>query len=111
MIELSRPHIGAGDIVVLAPEINAETLSLYFNGENIYDKDILKFITYVNQDGRGTGLEIKYEDEISGYTVCSGTVLRYKDGYVSLLCDCRFAVTQNNEQTPRGIQSGAVPHQ
>ena len=36
MLDLSRPHIGAGDIVILAPEINAETLSLYFNGANMW---------------------------------------------------------------------------
>ncbi|MBE6143277.1 MAG: M20 family metallopeptidase [Erysipelotrichaceae bacterium] len=67
------------------------------------DKEILKFILHVNQDGRGTGLEINYEDEVSGYTVCSGTVLRYKEGNVSLLCDCRFAVTQNNEEMLKSI--------
>ena len=36
MLDLSRPYIGAGDIVILAPEINAETLSLYFNGANMW---------------------------------------------------------------------------
>ncbi len=36
MLDLARPHIGAGDIVVLAPEVNAETLSLYFNAQNMW---------------------------------------------------------------------------
>ena len=36
MIDLSWDHIGEGDIVVLAPEVNAETLSLYFNGMNMW---------------------------------------------------------------------------
>ncbi len=67
------------------------------------DKEILNFILHVNQDGRGTGLDIKYEDEISGYTVCSGTVLRFNNGIISLLCDCRFAVTQNNEEMLKSI--------
>lgn len=71
------------------------------------DKEILSFILHVNQDGRGTGLNIKYEDEISGYTVCSGTVLRYTKGNISLLCDCRFAVTQNNEQMLKSIHEVA----
>ena len=36
MLDLSLPHIGEGDIVVLAPETDAQTLSLYFNGENMW---------------------------------------------------------------------------
>lgn len=32
MLDLSLPHIKTGDIVILAPEIDAQTLSLYFNG-------------------------------------------------------------------------------
>ena len=36
MLDLSLPHIGEGDIVVLAPEIDAQTLSLYFSGENMW---------------------------------------------------------------------------
>ena len=33
MLDLSRDAIGEGDIVIISPEINAQTLSLYFNGE------------------------------------------------------------------------------
>ena len=90
--------------------INANTKLVEFLLEQdlpYEDKEILKFITYVNQDGRGTGLEIKYEDEVSGYTVCSGTVLRYKEGNISLLCDCRFAVTQNNDEMLKSIHAVA----
>lgn len=36
MLDLSLPHIGEGDIVVLAPETDAQTLSLYFSGENMW---------------------------------------------------------------------------
>lgn len=36
MLDLSLPHIGEGDIVVLAPETDPQTLSLYFNGENMW---------------------------------------------------------------------------
>ncbi|MBP5153862.1 MAG: hypothetical protein ILP12_02495, partial [Lachnospiraceae bacterium] len=36
MMELSRPYISEGDIVILAPEIGPQTLSLYFNGENMW---------------------------------------------------------------------------
>ncbi len=36
MLELALPYIGEGDIVVLAPETDAQTLSLYFNGDNTW---------------------------------------------------------------------------
>ncbi len=36
MLDLSLPHIGEGDIVILAPETDAQTLSLYFSGENTW---------------------------------------------------------------------------
>ena len=32
MLELSAPHINEGDIVILAPEMDSQTLSLFFNG-------------------------------------------------------------------------------
>ena len=90
--------------------INANTKLIEFLLEQDLtkeDKEILKFITHVNQDGRGTGLEIKYEDEVSGYTVCSGTVMKFNEGNISLLCDCRFAVTQNNEEMLKSIHQVA----
>ncbi len=34
MLELSRDHIKAGDIVILAPELDAQTLSMYFSWDN-----------------------------------------------------------------------------
>ncbi len=34
MLELSRDHIGEGDIVIIAPELDAQTLSMYFSWEN-----------------------------------------------------------------------------
>lgn len=33
MLDLSRKHIGKGDVVVLAPELDAQTLSMYFNSD------------------------------------------------------------------------------
>ncbi len=33
MMDLSRPGIGEGDVVVLAPEMDPQTLSLYFNSD------------------------------------------------------------------------------
>ena len=36
MMDLSRDAIGEGDIVLLAPELDAQTLSLYFNAETMW---------------------------------------------------------------------------
>ena len=36
MLDLSRDAVGEGDIVILAPELNAQTLSLYFNAETTW---------------------------------------------------------------------------
>ena len=36
MLDLSRDAIGEGDIIVLAPETDPQTLSLYFNGESFW---------------------------------------------------------------------------
>lgn len=33
MMDLSRANLGEGDIIILAPELNSQTLSLYFNPE------------------------------------------------------------------------------
>ncbi len=33
MMDLSKSNIGEGDIIILAPEMNSQTLSLYFNGD------------------------------------------------------------------------------
>ena len=49
MLDLSRAGVKEGDIVVIAPEISAQTLSLYFSAENTLnaiddDKGLLKYI-------------------------------------------------------------------
>ena len=36
MLDLSKPHINEGDIVILAPELDKQTLSLYFNAEAVW---------------------------------------------------------------------------
>ena len=36
MMDLARDHIGEGDIVILAPEMDPQTLSLYFNAESMW---------------------------------------------------------------------------
>lgn len=36
MLDIAEHHINEGDIVILSPEQNAQTLSLYFNSENFW---------------------------------------------------------------------------
>ena len=52
MIDLARRHIGEGDIVVLAPEMDPQTLSLYFNEESMWQA--LDGAAYMLQIGRAS---------------------------------------------------------
>ena len=36
MLDLSREHIGQGDIVILAPELDSQVMSLYFSGSEVW---------------------------------------------------------------------------
>ena len=36
MLDLALPHIGSGDVVIVTPEISAQTLSLYYDGLETY---------------------------------------------------------------------------
>ncbi len=52
MLDLSRDELREGDIVVLAPELDPQTLSLYFNGEAVWqaaDSD-LSILSRVHSD-------------------------------------------------------------
>ncbi len=46
MLDLSLPHIKSGDIVVLAPELDGETLSMYFSGGTTLRALDGDFLTY-----------------------------------------------------------------
>lgn len=61
------------------------------------DREIFQFLTNINDDSYGTYLGFAKTDDISGQTVSSGTVLRMKDGIVSMTNDCRHCVTDTNE--------------
>lgn len=102
---ISKHAAGGGDGAVNAITKLIEFLII----QNIKDEDkeILRFILDVNQDGRGTGLKINFEDDISGFTVCSGTILSFNEGILSLLCDCRYAVTQNSDIMKKTIHKVA----
>ena len=71
------------------------------------DRKILEFMNNINADYYGSFLGIDCTDEVSGTTVSSGTVLRYDNGHVSLLNDCRRAVTDSNDRLIANITKKA----
>ena len=72
------------------------------------DRHILEFLDHVNDDYYGTFLGIDNTDEISGQTVSSGTVLRFNEGNVSLLNDCRYCVTDNGDRLEENVRAKAA---
>lgn len=74
------------------------------------DKKIFQFLTNVNNDSYGTFLGIDKTDDISGQTVSSGTVIGFKDGFVSLLNDCRHCVTDSNEHIIETLKENSAKY-
>ena len=68
------------------------------------DKAIFAFLTKVNDEPYGTFLNINMNDEASGQTVSSGTILRFENGIVSLCNDCRFCVSDTAERIVNNIK-------
>ena len=61
MIDTAKAGIGEGDIVILAPETDPQTLSLYFNAEAVWqaldqDMSMLRYVPYANWGRLGGGL-------------------------------------------------------
>lgn len=61
MIDTAKAGIGEGDIVILAPETDPQTLSLYFNAEAVWqaldqDMSMLRYVPYDNWGRLGGGL-------------------------------------------------------
>ncbi len=61
MIDMSKAGIGKGDIVILAPETDPQTMSLYFNAEAVWqavdqDLSMLRYVSYDNWGRLGGGL-------------------------------------------------------
>ena len=75
------------------------------------DLEILSFINSVNQDPYGTFLGFAKTDEVSGQTVSSGTVLRFNEGYITLLNDCRFCVTDSMDRILKCIEDTSTKYQ
>ena len=78
MLDLSRANIGEGDVVILTPEMDAQTLSLYFNAETTWqalDSDRSMF-GYVASEDRASLVGAFYDYSI--------TKLRYRMEGVTL---------------------------
>ena len=80
---------------------------LKLNGLEDEDHRIIEFIDNVNNDYYGSFLGIDNTDEVSGQTVSSGTVLKFKDGHISLLNDCRYCVTDNGDRLEENVRKKA----
>lgn len=55
MLDLSRSNVNDGDIIILAPELNEQTLSLYFNATSAWQalEGNLGMLRYVGSDNYG----------------------------------------------------------
>ena len=77
------------------------------NSHKAEDRKILEFVDNINNDYYGSFLGIDNSDDISGTTVSSGTVLKFNDGCISLLNDCRCCVTDNPDRLEEVIRKKA----
>ena len=92
------PQMGVNANKILTDAI----LQLPFLDQN--DRNIFEFISNVNKDVFGTFLGIDGEDEISGQTVSGGNVLSLSDGYIHLVNDCRFNVSDSSPRLTENIR-------
>ena len=76
-------------------------------GMKAEDRKIIEFIDNVNNDYYGSFLGIDNQDEVSGQTVSSGTVLKFNGGNISLLNDCRYCVTDNGDRLEKNVTEKA----
>lgn len=73
MLDLSRSNINEGDIIVLAPEIESDTLSLFFNAKETWralDAD-MSLLKYIGSEDRSdlAGSFISYVEDKWSYAV------------------------------------------
>ena len=80
---------------------------LTLDGLKEEDRHIIEFIDNINNDYYGSFLGIDNQDEISGQTVSSGTVLKFNEGHITLLNDCRYCVTDNGDRLEANIRNKA----
>ncbi|MBR0385406.1 MAG: Sapep family Mn(2+)-dependent dipeptidase [Erysipelotrichaceae bacterium] len=96
------PERGVNAIMVLTNALQK------LDGVKEEDRKILEFFSNINNDYYGSFLGIDNTDEVSGQTVSSGTVLKFNEGHVSLLNDCRYCVTDNGDRLEENIRKKAA---
>lgn len=73
MMDLSKSNIGEGDIIILAPELNDQTLSMFFNGKTALQSldGNLEMIQYVQSEDYSSlfGASYEYATEKFSYLV------------------------------------------
>ncbi len=77
MLDLSRSGINEGDIIILAPELNGQTLSLYFNGKTAWQAldGSFEMLEYIDSENYGAliGGALSFAQDKLGYAI-TGTL-------------------------------------
>lgn len=107
MMDLSRVNIGDGDIIILAPEIASQSLSLYFNSEyvwNAVDGDF-GMLRYLENTGEMVGGFFGYVGRKYGYY--TGTAPNPTDVYSANSFDdnCKMIYDRQYNQLPLGYDA------
>ena len=76
---------------------------------NAEDQKALAFFTRINDDFLGTALGVDGEDEMSGYTTCTGTMMSMKDdGRMVLHLNIRSHILADQEQLLKRLQESCA---
>lgn len=67
------------------------------------DSNALKFICQVNQDFKGTGVNIVYSDDVSGALTCVGSMASLTDGQLTQLINIRYSITADSQKLIQNI--------
>lgn len=68
------------------------------------DRKALAFMSEVNRDFNGAGLNIAFEDELSGPLTCVGSMAGIRDGHLYLHVNIRYSITKDGEQLMQEIE-------
>lgn len=80
------------------------TTELHRHGLDQGNEEVIALYNQVNQDFYGTGLDIVFEDEVSGKLTCVGSMLSWEDGKSALGLNIRYPITANSEKLIETIQ-------
>ena len=85
------PEGGVNAIYLLTRELQRQ-------GLDQGNEEVIALYTQVNRDFYGTGLEIVFEDEVSGKLTCVGSMLSCQDGKSALGLNIRYPITADSEE-------------